>query len=231
MISLRSLWKTYRSGSREVNALRGLDLDVSCGAFAAIMGPSGSGKSTLLHLIGCLDRPTSGEICLEGVNLSSLSSDRRAELRAKRVGFVFQKFNLIPNLSALENVELPMLLGSVRRADARTKASGALSRVGLAERVGHRPAELSGGEQQRVALARALANNPDVILGDEPTGNLDTQTGEEVMSLFKELQAEGKTAIVVTHNPEVAALADFIVYMRDGKRVDSLERAQKEVRQ
>jgi putative ABC transport system ATP-binding protein len=229
MIALRGVCKTYRPGTREVRALRGLDLDVARGAFAAIMGPSGSGKSTLLHLIGCLDRPTSGEISLDGANLSRLSSDERAELRARRIGFVFQKFNLIPNLSALENIELPMLLVSTRRSEARAKACCALERVGLQERMGHRPAELSGGEQQRVALARALANEPDVILGDEPTGNLDTETGGQVMALFVELKGQGKTVVVVTHNPEVAGLADFVVFMRDGKRVDSLERAQLEV--
>jgi len=231
MISLRGVYKTYRPGPREVRALQGLDLEVPRGVFAAIMGPSGSGKSTLLHLVGCLDRPTSGEIRLDGANLSEISSNERAELRARRIGFVFQKFNLIPNLSALENTELPMLLGGTPRAKARTNAHLALERVGLQERMGHRPAELSGGEQQRVALARALVNEPDVVLGDEPTGNLDTETGEQVMLLLKELKGQGKTAIVVTHNPEVAALADFVVFMRDGKRVDSLERARQEVRQ
>jgi putative ABC transport system ATP-binding protein len=194
------------------------------------MGPSGSGKSTLLHLIGCLDTPTAGEIELDGANLSQLSSDARAELRARRIGFVFQKFNLIPNLSAVENAELPMLLAGVSRHEARTRARAALERVALKERADHRPAELSGGEQQRVAIARALVNSPDVILADEPTGNLDTETGERVLLLLKELKGQGKTAIVVTHNPEVASLADFLVYMRDGKRVDSLERTRQEVR-
>jgi putative ABC transport system ATP-binding protein len=230
MISLRNVHKTYHPGPNEVRAVRGVDLDVPPGVLAVIMGPSGSGKSTLLHLIGCLDTPTAGEIELDGANLSQLSSDARAELRARRIGFVFQKFNLIPNLSAVENVELPMLLAGVSRHEARTTARAALERVALKERADHRPAELSGGEQQRVAIARALVNSPDVILADEPTGNLDTETGERVLLLLKELKGQGKTAIVVTHNPEVASLADFLVYMRDGKRVDSLERTRQEVR-
>jgi putative ABC transport system ATP-binding protein len=207
-----------------VRAVQGVDLDVPAGVLAVIMGPSGSGKSTLLHLIGCLDTPTAGEIQLDETNLSQLSSNARAELRARRVGFVFQKFNLIGNLSAVENVELPMLLAGLTRAEAHAKARRALEQVDLKERMGHRPAELSGGEQQRVAIARALVNNPDVILADEPTGNLDTETGEQVILLLKGLKGQGKTAIVVTHNPEVAAIADFLVFMRDGKRVDSLER-------
>jgi len=224
MISLRGVYKTYHPGPNEVRAVQGVDLDVPSGVLAVVMGPSGSGKSTLLHLIGCLDTPTAGEIELDGTNLSRLSSNERAQLRARRVGFVFQKFNLIPNLSALENVELPMLLAGVSRPEARAKAGVALGRVDLNERTDHRPAELSGGEQQRVAIARALVNEPDVILADEPTGNLDTETGEQVILLLKSLKGQGKSAIVVTHNPEVAAVADFLVFMRDGKRVDSLER-------
>ena len=224
MISLRGVYKTYHPGLNEVRAVQGVDLDVPPGVLAVIMGPSGSGKSTLLHLIGCLDTPTAGEIQLDETNLSQLSSNARAELRARRVGFVFQKFNLIGNLSAVENVELPMLLAGLTRAEAHAKACRVLEQVDLKERMGHRPAELSGGEQQRVAIARALVNNPDVILADEPTGNLDTETGEQVILLLKELKGQGKTAIVVTHNPEVAAIADFLVFMRDGKRVDSLER-------
>jgi putative ABC transport system ATP-binding protein len=224
MISLRGVYKTYHPGRNEVRAVQGVDLDVPPGVLAVIMGPSGSGKSTLLHLIGCLDTPTAGEIQLDETNLSQLTSNERAELRARRVGFVFQKFNLIPNLSAAENVELPMLLAGVPRGEAHAKARAALEQVDLKERIGHRPSELSGGEQQRVAIARALVNDPDVILADEPTGNLDTETGEQVILLLKELKGQGKTAIVVTHNPEVAAIADFLVFMRDGKRVDSLER-------
>jgi len=230
MISLRNVHKTYHPGRNEVRAVRGLDLDVPPGVLAVIMGPSGSGKSTLLHLIGCLDTPTAGDIELDGVSLAALSSNERAELRARRVGFVFQKFNLIPNLSAVENVELPMLFGGVSRALARGKARAALERVGLTERAAHRPTELSGGEQQRVAIARAVVNDPDVILADEPTGNLDTETGERVLLLLREWKGQGKTEIVVTHNPEVASLADFLIFMRDGKRADSLDRPRPEVR-
>jgi len=224
MISLRDVHKVYHRGENEVRAVQGLTLDVPDGSFAAVIGPSGSGKSTLLHLIGCLDTPTAGEIELDGMNLSRLSSNGRAELRARRVGFVFQKFNLLPNLSAVENVELPLLLAGSARPDARRRAQAALRQVNLEDRMHHRPAELSGGEQQRVAIVRALVNNPHVILADEPTGNLDTVTGEQVIRLLKELKGQGKTAIVVTHNLEIAAVADFVVYMRDGRRVESLER-------
>jgi len=224
MISLRDVHKVYHRGENEVRAVQGLTLDVPDGAFAAVIGPSGSGKSTLLHLIGCLDTPTAGEIELDGMDLSRLSSNGRAELRARRVGFVFQKFNLLPNLSAVENVELPLLLAGSARPDARRRAQAALRQVNLEDRMHHRPAELSGGEQQRVAIVRALVNNPHVILADEPTGNLDTVTGEQVIRLLKELKGQGKTAIVVTHNLEIAAVADFVVYMRDGRRVESLER-------
>jgi putative ABC transport system ATP-binding protein len=224
MISLRDVHKVYRSGPNAVHAVQGLDLDVPAGAFAVVVGPSGSGKSTLLHLVGCLDTPTTGEIQLGGTSLAQLTSNQRAELRARRIGFVFQKFNLIPNLSAVENVELPMLLVGVTRAEARQRAQEALCQVNLERRMDHRPAELSGGEQQRVAIVRALVNGPDVILADEPTGNLDTETGEQVILLLKELKGQGKTAIVVTHNSEVAAIADFLVFMRDGRRVESLDR-------
>jgi putative ABC transport system ATP-binding protein len=229
MITLTRVDKTYYQGATEVRAIQGLDLDIPAGLFTVIMGPSGSGKSTLLHLIGCLDTPTAGNIQLDGTDLSGLSSNERAELRSRRIGFVFQSFNQISNLSAVENVELPMLLAHVPRAEARRRAQAALERVALGERVNHRPAELSGGELQRVAIARALVNNPDIILADEPTGNLDTETGERVISLLKQLKNEGKTPIVVTHNPEIAAIADFLVYMRDGKRVESLERMRQEV--
>lgn len=225
MISLRSVQKVYRRGTNEVRAVQELTLDVPDGAFAAVIGPSGSGKSTLLHLIGCLDTPTAGVIELDGMDLSRLSSNERAELRARQLGFVFQKFNLLPNLSAVENVELPLLLAGATRPDARRKAQAALRKVNLEGRMHHRPAELSGGEQQRVAIVRALVNDPRVILADEPTGNLDTETGEQVIRLLKEMKGQGKTAIVVTHNLELAAVADFVVYMRDGRRVESLERA------
>lgn len=224
MISLRNVYKVYHRGTSEVRAVQEFTLDVPDGAFAAVIGPSGSGKSTLLHLIGCLDTPTAGEIELDGMDLARLSSNGRAELRARQLGFVFQKFNLLPNLSAVENVELPLLLAGSARQDARRRAQAALRQVNLGDRMLHRPAELSGGEQQRVAIVRALVNDPHVILADEPTGNLDTVTGEQVIRLLKELKGQGKTAIVVTHNLEIAADADFVVFMRDGRRVESLER-------
>jgi putative ABC transport system ATP-binding protein len=193
------------------------------------MGPSGSGKSTLLHLIGCLDTPTSGDIQLDGTNLSHLSSNERAELRARSIGFVFQSFNQIPNLTAVENVELPMLLGHVSRKEARRKAEVALKRVGLEKRINHRPAELSGGELQRVAIARALVNSPSIVLADEPTGNLDTETGEQVISMLMHFKDNGKTLIIVSHNPDIGAVADFLVQMRDGVRVEPMEQITQEV--
>ena len=229
MITLNKVDKTYHRGANEVRAVRGLNLDIPSGVFVVIMGPSGSGKSTLLHLIGCLDTPTAGKIELDGTDLSHLSSNERAELRARKIGFVFQSFNQISNLSAVENVELPMLLANISRAEARRRAQAALEQVALGARINHRPAELSGGELQRVAVARSLVNNPDVVLADEPTGNLDTETGEQVISLLKQLKNEGKTPIVVTHNPEVATISEFLVCMRDGKRVESLERMKQEV--
>ncbi|MBU0595893.1 ABC transporter ATP-binding protein [Candidatus Bipolaricaulota bacterium] len=231
MISLENVEKTYRRGANDVRALRGLDLDIPAGAFAIIMGPSGSGKSTLLHLIGCLDTPTAGEIRFDGVDLSRLTSNQRAELRGQRIGFVFQRFNQIPNLSAQENVELPMLLAGTSRAKARRQAQAALEEVGLSARSSHRPAELSGGELQRVTVARALVNDPDVILADEPTGNLDIETGDQVIAMLRKLKTAGKACVVVTHNPDLATPQDFLVYVRDGKRVDSLGRAGQEVRQ
>ena len=229
MISLSNVEKTYHRGPNEVRAIRGLNLEIAAGVFTVIMGPSGSGKSTLLHLIGCLDTPTVGDIQLDGMSLSHLCSNDRAELRARRMGFVFQSFNQIPNLSAVENVELPMLLACVPRAEAHTRAQVALEQVGLGRRIKHRPAELSGGELQRVAIARALVNNPDIVLADEPTGNLDTQTGEQVISMLIHLKEKGKTPIIVTHNPEVGTIADFLVHMRDGKQVEPLEQIRQEV--
>lgn len=229
MISLFKVEKTYYRGPNEVRAIRELNLDIPAGDFTVIMGPSGSGKSTLLHLIGCLDTPTAGDIQLDEMSLSNLSSNERAELRARRIGFVFQSFNQIPNLSAVENVELPMLLAHVPRAEARTRAQAALEQVGLGKRIGHRPSQLSGGELQRVAIARALVNDPDIVLADEPTGNLDTETGEQVISMLMHLKEKGKTPIIVTHNPEVGSIGDFLVHMRDGKRVEPLEQREQEV--
>lgn len=229
MISLRSVSRTYQRGSHAVRAVRDLDLDIPFGRFSVITGPSGSGKSTLLHLIGCLDTPTAGEILLDGADLAHLSSNERADLRARRIGFVFQSFNQISNLSAVENVELPMLLARVSRSDARRRARSALEHVGLAGRLHHRPTELSGGELQRVAIARALINNPEVILADEPTGNLDSATGEQVISFLKDLKDEGSTPVVVTHDRGIAEMADFLVRMRDGKCVETFDQGRREV--
>ena len=231
MISLKQVEKTYHRGSNTVRALRGVDLEIPSTAFTIIMGPSGSGKSTLLHLLGCLDTPTAGEILFDGTNLAHLTSNQRAELRGKRIGFVFQRFNQIPNLSAQENVELPMLLAGMTRGKARQRARAVLEQVGLSERSSHRPAELSGGELQRVTVARALVNDPDAILADEPTGNLDSETGDQVISILRRLKDQGKACIVVTHNAELAIPDDLVVYVRDGKRVDSLIRARQEARQ
>jgi len=229
MISLRKVSKTYQRGSQAVHAVRDLDLDLPFREFSVITGPSGSGKSTLLHLIGCLDTPTAGEIHLGDADLARLSSNQRADLRAQRIGFVFQRFNQISNLSAAENVELPMLLGRVSRSAARRRARAALEQVGLGARVHHRPTELSGGELQRVAIARALINGPDVVLADEPTGNLDSATGEQVISLLKSLKDEGTTPVVVTHNRDIAATADVLVCMQDGRRADAVDDADGEV--
>lgn len=221
MIELRGVSKTYRRGTHDVHAVRDVDLDIPSGRFTIIMGPSGSGKSTLLYLIGCLDTPTAGSIILDGKDLAKLSSNARARLRGRRIGFVFQSFHLISNLSAVENVELPLLLGGARRAEARRRAQAVLARVGLEARLNHRPTELSGGELQRVAIARALINDPDLILADEPTGNLDTATGAQVFSFLKDLKDGGKTCIMVTHNPAFADEADALVCMRDGRPVEA----------
>ena len=231
MISLKQVEKVYHRGANTVQALRGFDLEIPSGAFTIIMGPSGSGKSTLLHLLGCLDTPTAGHILFNGTNLALLTSNQRAELRGKRIGFVFQRFNQIPNLSAQENVELPMLLTGMARKQAYQRAQSALKRVGLGNRSSHRPAELSGGELQRVTVARALVNNPDAILADEPTGNLDIETGDQVIMMLRGLKDEGKACVVVTHNPDLATPDDLLVYVRDGKRAESLTREKQEARQ
>jgi putative ABC transport system ATP-binding protein len=216
MIRTVNLVKIYKMGEIDVPALRGVNLEVEKGEFVAIEGPSGSGKTTLLNMIGCLDRPTYGKVFLEDVDTSKLSDRELARIRREKIGFIFQMFNLIPTLNALENVALPMVFFGVSRRKRIKKAKELLRIVGLLDRANHKPSELSGGEQQRVAIARALANNPPVILGDEPTGNLDTESGKVVMDLLKKLNKKGKTLIIVTHDPEIAGKAHRIISMRDG---------------
>jgi putative ABC transport system ATP-binding protein len=218
VIQTEKLVKTYASGTNEVHALRGIDLQVVKGEFIAIMGTSGSGKSTLMNLMGCLDTPTSGSYQLDGVRVEGLDKNALAAIRNEKIGFVFQGFNLLARTSAVENVELPMLYDrSGRKRDTRALAIAALGRVGLADRVDHQPSELSGGQQQRVAIARALVTEPAIILADEPTGNLDTHTSTEVMALFQELNEQGITIVLVTHEPDIAVYAKRIVEIRDGR--------------
>lgn len=214
LIKVEHLTKTYRLGNVEVHALADVSFDIDEGEFLAVMGPSGSGKSTLMNLLGCLDQPTGGTYLLEDVDINSLSSNALAEIRNRRIGFVFQSFNLLPRVTALENVELPLLYGRVR--NAQKIALEALEKVGLAHRAKHRPTELSGGERQRVAIARAIVNNPAIILADEPTGNLDSVTGEEILGIFRRLNREGATIILVTHEKEIADRCPRIIHMKDG---------------
>ncbi|MDN5358866.1 MAG: putative transport system ATP-binding protein [Candidatus Diapherotrites archaeon] len=217
IISVRDVWKIYGEGDAATYALRGVSLDIEQGDFVAIIGPSGSGKSTLMHIIGLLDTPTKGKVLLKGKDVSTLSDDERAIMRRKTVGFVFQQYNLSPSLNALENVELPMLFAGVPKREREKRAKELLEMVGLGHRLYHYPNQLSGGQQQRVAIARALANDPEIILGDEPTGNLDTKTGEKILKIFKDLNKRGKTIVIVTHDPEIAEEAEKIVKIRDGK--------------
>jgi len=218
VIETTQLVKTYTTGSTEVHALKGIDLSVKSGEFIAIMGTSGSGKSTLMNLLGCLDTPTSGSYLIDGVRVDGMDRNALAALRNEKIGFVFQGFNLLPRTSALENVELPMLYDrSGKKRDTQALATAALQRVGLGERLDHQPSELSGGQQQRVAIARALVTEPAIILADEPTGNLDTQTSMEVMALFQELNEQGITIVLVTHEPDIAVYAKRIVEVRDGR--------------
>jgi putative ABC transport system ATP-binding protein len=219
VIEIRNLVKIYSLGEVEVRALDGVDLVVEQGEFVAIMGPSGSGKSTLMNIIGCLDRPTSGSYVLDGADVSQLSRDQRAIIRNAKIGFVFQSFNLLARTSAMENVELPLLYGDLgfTKQDRRKAASEAIERVGLKGREGNFPSQLSGGQQQRVAIARALVTNPAIVLADEPTGNLDSRTSEEIMAIFQELNDGGKTIVLITHEPDIAQHARRIVLVRDGK--------------
>jgi putative ABC transport system ATP-binding protein len=218
IIKLRDVWKIYQMGDVEVKALRGLTLDVERGEYMAIMGPSGSGKSTAMNMIGCLDTPTRGEVYLDGRDISTLEESDLAQIRGKKIGFVFQKFNLIQTLTALENVTLPLMFQGVNEATRNERGAELLTMVGLGDRLHHAPNELSGGQQQRVAIARALANEPEVVLADEPTGNLDSKTGASVMKLLENLQQEkGVTIILVTHDPKVAERAERTVHLKDGQ--------------
>ena len=217
MIELDKVTKVYHMGKVEVNALRGVSLSINTGEMVAIIGASGSGKSTMLNVIGCLDKPTSGSYFFEGVDVSQLNDNQLAEVRNKKIGFVFQDFNLLPRATALANVELPLLYSGVRRR--RQRAIEALGQVGLGKRANHKPTEMSGGEQQRVAIARALVNNPAVILADEPTGELDTQSSAEIMSIFHQLHQDGKTIVLITHETDIAAQAQRTVRLCDGELV------------
>ena len=219
VIEATNLVKAYVLGDTEVRALDGVSLVIGRGEKVAITGPSGSGKSTLMNILGCLGQPDSGEYILSGEAVAHLSGNRLAEIRNRYIGFVFQTFNLLPRMSALENVELPLLYGGA--ADARARAAHALEVVGLADRMGHEPNQLSGGQRQRVAIARAIATDPSVLLADEPTGNLDTRTGEEIMEFFDSLHAQGRTIIMVTHDAEVARQCDRQIYIRDGQIIDA----------
>ena len=220
ILRLDDVGKVYRSGSLEVAAVRGVSLTVEPGEFVAIMGPSGSGKSTLMHVIGCLDTPTSGTYLLAGEDVSAMNESALAEVRNRRIGFVFQQFNLLSTMSAWRNVELPLVYAGVPRTERKRRAVDALARVGLADRVDHRPGELSGGQQQRVSVARALVTDPQLILADEPTGNLDSTATADVLDLFDELQAQGRTIVLITHEHDVAARAQREVHMRDGRLLE-----------
>jgi putative ABC transport system ATP-binding protein len=217
IIRLRDLTREYRMGSEIILALRGVSLEIHRNEYVAIMGPSGSGKSTMMNMLGCLDTPTDGEYWLNGEEVSGLSDDALARVRNREIGFVFQTFNLLPRATALHNVELPLVYAGVRGRERRDRAAKALERVGLANRMGHKPNELSGGQRQRVAIARALVNEPSILLADEPTGNLDSVTSQEIMEVFASLHAAGQTVIMVTHEPEIAAHAARVVVLRDGR--------------
>ena len=218
-ISLTGITKLYQMGDQLVRALDGVTLHIGSSEYVSVMGPSGSGKSTLMNILGCLDRPTAGSYQLDGQEVAQLSDDELAVIRNKKIGFVFQNFNLLPRMSALANVALPLIYSGVPRGQRQQQAADALTLVGLADRMQHKPSEMSGGQRQRVAIARALINNPAILMADEPTGNLDTQSGTEIMNIFNELNKQGHTIIIVTHEPDIARFTHRRIFMRDGKIV------------
>ena len=225
LIETVDLWKTYQMGEEEIHALRGVSIQIERGEYVAIMGPSGSGKSTLMNLIGCLDTPSKGSYLLNSKQVSQMDDNELARIRNEEIGFVFQTFNLLPRATALRNVELPLVYAGVPAKEREQRAKAALDKVELSARMGHRPNELSGGQRQRVAIARALVNNPSILLADEPTGNLDSKTGVEIMGLFERLHKAGNTIVLVTHEPDVAAYAHRAIHIRDGQVEQDVTRA------
>jgi putative ABC transport system ATP-binding protein len=225
MIETRDLWKTYVMGEEEIHALRGVSIQIERGEYVAIMGPSGSGKSTLMNLVGCLDTPSKGSYLLNGKEVAAMNDDELARIRNEEIGFVFQTFNLLPRATALHNVELPLVYAGMPSKDRQLRAREALGKVELLDRASHRPNELSGGQRQRVAIARALVNNPSILLADEPTGNLDSKTGNEIMGVFERLHGGGNTIVLVTHEADIAAYAHRVIHIRDGQVEKDVKRA------